>query len=156
MSFAGFPHDPKVHFQERPTSVPVFANRKKFGEDFCFYKKRQKEKLCLFCSKLSETAHIPSSESGAAKLVFWELHSASQHRTTTALNRVCEPLCFISIYFSWLFFGSVNTQKCFPYKLMETVSLLYTVSAYEMLHRNAVLSNSGGNVYLIIKLKEKE
>ena len=40
-------HYTPLHFYERPTLVPVFTNRKKFEEDFCFYEKRWKAKIAL-------------------------------------------------------------------------------------------------------------
>ena len=41
----------------------------------------------------------PSSKSGPAELLPQELHSASQHLASIALNCVYEHLGFISIYF---------------------------------------------------------
>lgn len=91
----------------------------------------------LFCL---EAARALSSYSSAAKLLPWELHSASQHQAATALNCVSEHLCFISIYFGTLFFGSEDAQKIFPYKSMVIASLLPIILAHKMFHRNALLS----------------
>ncbi|EPY77239.1 hypothetical protein CB1_001284010 [Camelus ferus] len=47
---------------------------------------------CLEWRAIIEAAHIPSSKSGTAKLLPWELHSASQHQATIALNYVSRPI----------------------------------------------------------------
>ena len=68
-----------LHFYERTTLVSVFVNPKKSEEDFCFYEKRRKAKTALFALQraIIKAVCTPSSESGPAKLLPWELHSAS-------------------------------------------------------------------------------
>ena len=46
------------------------------------------------------------------------------------------------------FWGIRMLKKGFPYKLMVPASLLYTISAYERFHRNALLSGMGANLAL--------
>lgn len=54
---------------------------------------------CLFCSKPPEVAHPPPAV-GVAPPSSFPRHSASQHQAAAvALNRVCELLCCLSIYF---------------------------------------------------------
>lgn len=65
--------------------------------------------------------------SDTTKLVPKELHFASQHLVTIALNCVCEQLCFISISFIHLLAR---------YVLMQLLLLLHTVLAYKSFHRN--------------------
>ena len=66
-------------------------------------KKKVKSKNNIQCFVLQqailEAAGNPSSESGTTKLLPQELHSASQHQATIALNCACEHLYFILIYF---------------------------------------------------------
>ena len=72
----------------------------------------------------------------------------TQHQTTITLNSVCERLCLISTYLGRLFFESENAQRLSPYKLMVIVSsLCLCISAYKRFHRNALLLDSGGNLY---------
>ena len=52
-----------------------------------------------FVASVIEAAHSLSSASGAAKLLPWELHSASQHQAIITLNCIHEHLCLILIYF---------------------------------------------------------
>ena len=83
--------------------VPVFSTQKKSEDIFTFTKKKKrwkaKTKLTVFQPDVTEAARIQSSGSGTTKLLPWELHSASQHQDTIALNCVCELLCFNSAYF---------------------------------------------------------
>lgn len=52
-------HGMLLHFDERPTIEPIFANQKKCEEDFRFYKKRRKVKI-VFSVCLAES-HYSSS-----------------------------------------------------------------------------------------------
>lgn len=92
-----------LHFYERPTSVCVFVNWQKSKEEFFFYKRRRKMQTAFgicFAVSLLEMQHSPwTARVAPFKLLTRELHLASQHQTATALNCVCEHLCFILIYF---------------------------------------------------------
>lgn len=78
---------------------------------------------------------------GTAKLLPKELHWASPHQASRALNYVCNHLCFVSVYFGhflyrWVLryqkslrkviFSIWKCSKLSPYKLMVTaLSILY-------------------------------
>lgn len=52
LAYIGIFHFPKVHFTpiylyERPTLILIFANQKKFKEDFCFHKERGRVKIAF-------------------------------------------------------------------------------------------------------------
>ena len=83
---------------ERPTLALVSANRKKFKEDFHFDEKKVKnensvQRFIVKRSYYRGSIH-PSSESGTAKLLPGELHSASEHQVTRALQ--CVSICALS------------------------------------------------------------
>lgn len=86
----------------RPTLVPVFNNRKKSKEDFHFYKNKWKAQkafsICLAVSPYRGSTYLEQRE-WPYQLLLRELHSISAS-SATAVNSVCEHLCFISsIYF---------------------------------------------------------
>ena len=68
---------------------------------FTFMRKAEKLKVSSICFVASwrEVGIIMSRQSGTAKILSQELHQASQHQATIALNCVCEQLCFIPTYF---------------------------------------------------------
>lgn len=68
---------------------------------------------------------------------------------------VCVDLgfTFYSVSFYWLFIRSRNTQNVLPYKLMVVACSLYAIFAYERFHRNALLFDSGGNLYIVLQLE---
>lgn len=74
-------------FHERPTLLPVFANRKK-SEDFHFYGKIESEiAFSVFFSKPFYRGSVhQSNESGPTKLLSWEPHSPSQHQAICTLS----------------------------------------------------------------------
>lgn len=57
-----------VHFYERPTFVPGFANRKKSKKKTKKGKRENSPSIC-FAAAIVEAAHIPSSERGPTKLL---------------------------------------------------------------------------------------
>lgn len=121
---------------------------------FTFTEKKVKSKNSvprLFPGELLQRQWAPGTARVAppSELLPRDLHSARQHQAATALNCVCEYLCFISIYFVKLFFGCRNAQKNSPHKLMLIVSSLYAISSYEKCPRNTLLSYIGGNLYKV-------
>lgn len=132
MNTTGIPHFQKtrvtsLHFYEKPTLVPDFTNRKK-SRGFSLSGKKEKSEnsiLRLFQSQPSPRQPGPQQQERPGKLPPPELHLASQHQVSTALNCVCEHRCFISIYFvskmcpkesekpERLFWGSENTENIF-------------------------------------------
>ena len=89
------------HFGQKPASVPVLANQKN-SEDFCFYKKRLKEKITFsvhFAAIHLEAGCTTPLHPQQGRASSRKPHAESLHQSTTALNCVCEPLCFILIYF---------------------------------------------------------
>lgn len=103
--------------------------------------------------------------SSATKFLLWELHSASQQQAARALSCVCEHLGFVWVYsvhplvrcvlwyLNSLKEGILEVWECskfFPYKLMATVSLLYTILTYKSFQSNALFSDSRGHVRSII------
>lgn len=81
-----------VHFYERPTFVPGFANRKKSK------KKRENSPSICFAAAIVEAAHIPSSERGPTKLLSGN-HTQHQAPEVWAVS---EHLGSISIYSVYL------------------------------------------------------
>lgn len=107
-------------------------------------KKGKKGKWCSAFAlhwAITEAAHTQSSMNGTAKLLPKELHWASPHQASRALNYVCNHLCFVSVYFvhflyRWVLryqkslrkviFSIWKCSKLSPYKLMVTaLSILY-------------------------------
>lgn len=124
-------------FHERPTLLPVFANRKK-SEDFHFYGKIKSEiAFSVFFSKPFYRGSVhQSNESGPHQAPFLG---------TTLTFLAPSHLHFILIYFVHplatcvlmyqkslredIFWGSGNVQHFFPYKLMVNISSLYAILA---------------------------
>lgn len=107
---------------------------------FTFMKKGKKGKWCsTFASHstITEATCTQSSMNGTAKLLPKELHWASKHQASRALNYVCNHLCSVSVYFvhllaRWVLryqkslrtviFSTWKCSKLFPYKLTVTAS----------------------------------
>lgn len=49
------------------------------------------------------------------------------------------------------YFWDLGMLKFFPYKLTVIASLLYTISAYERYHRNALLLDGRGDLHSVNK-----
>lgn len=104
MLFIGIPQFLKVHFiksphfHERSTLVHVFANQRKYKEDFSFYKKRRKVKIVFsddFAASSYRGSEHPSRESGPPS----SSGNHTQHLSIRlpSLWTVCEHLCFTLI-----------------------------------------------------------
>ena len=80
-------------------------------------------------------AHTQSGENGTTQLLLLKTCSASQHRAAIALNRVCEHLCFISVYFVYLLGRRVLEELLLhftPLQLMKGfIGMLYFQTAKE-------------------------
>jgi len=131
-------------FYERPTSVTVFANWKKYEEDFSFYEKRWN--VIIVINICFAASCYRGSQSGPSNLLPWEPQWASQPPATRVQSSAQRHTYFISIYFVHLLARCVlryqkilkkfislvwECSKFFSYKLMIIASLLYTISAYE-------------------------
>lgn len=86
----------------RKTLVPVFANRKTFEEDFCFYEKKRKVKIaisiCFAASCFTNSTH-PEQEEWHHQAPSLGIALSISPSNPIDLNCVCEHLCFISTYF---------------------------------------------------------
>lgn len=120
----------------------LFSASEKFEDDFHFDKEEVKSKnsiLRSFCSKpVTEAAHTQRRENGPAKFLPRELHSTSQHEAALALNSVCVHLFYLD-----LFCASLTKIS-----LKVIASSLEAVLAYKRFRRNALILDSGGNLYL--------
>ena len=127
-----------LHFYERPTLVPVFANRKNSTEIFTSMKARKGKNNVqhLFCNEQLWRQHVPRVARGT--------HHAPSLGATLSVSasschsfELCEHLCFILIRSVHLWarcvlryqkrlreviFGVWECSKFFPYKLMVTAS----------------------------------
>lgn len=83
-------HVMPLRFYERPTLVPVFANRKKSEEDFRFYEKRQKVNTAFGVCFVVRGA-LPSPFPGN--------HAQHLSLKPPELWTVSVSICCISIYF---------------------------------------------------------
>lgn len=77
--------------ERNPTSIFTFTKKEGVETKIAF--------SAGFEASVVEAAHVPSSESRAAKLLPQEPHSASRHQAGRALNCVFEYLGFTSISF---------------------------------------------------------
>lgn len=119
-----------LHFYKRPVLVPVFNNRKKPKEDFCFREERRKQKIAYsicFQGAIIEAASILSVKSGTTEVLPWELHSKPQHHVSIPVNCACEHLCLILNYS-----GAPISKMC-P---KVVASSLYIIWTYERFHRS--------------------
>lgn len=149
LSFISSPRFSEAHVTPplllRKTSLgPVFPELKEIQRGLLLLWKKAKSTNSIqrpFCRKAEEAAPT-SALSGATKLFPRELHAASQHQATRALNGTCERLCFIQIYCAHLLAkGILRYQKflrevifcvrecshIFPCKLIVMASSLYTI-----------------------------
>lgn len=118
---------------------PTKRNSKRI---FAFMKKCERRENSIqhsFCSKTFRGSVHPKQQK-------WPILSISASRRHS-FELGPWAFGFISTYARRLFLGSGNAQKLFPYKLMVTASWLYAISAYKMFHSNALLLDSGGNLY---------
>ena len=138
-----------LHFYRLPTFVYIFANGKKSKEDFGFYKKWRKAKTAItvcfavscyrgsMCPKWEWHRQAPSPET-TLSISAWSCHSF-------------ELYLWDSVPYCNLFYASIS--KMCPKVI---AFLLYTISAYEKFNRNALLLDSGGNLYSkILDLRDK-
>lgn len=151
----GQPGFAEPRFWKRGTTIPRFQKSMlrhlaltknlpqclKNSKDFHLYEKRQKVKIA-FGIHFAAGCYRDSGTPRAAK---WYCPSPSpkhtQHLSHQTLNCVCEHQGFILIYFAHLFSkmcpkisekpnrGVWEHSKNFPYKLMVTASLRYSISA---------------------------
>lgn len=130
VSYQMLPKKPVLYLLQLPPWIPMFRHLNLFskvrftplgfygklimvGSACCQLKEiprgfsllRKTAKSDWFVANTYRSRCPPSRESGTTKLLLWELHSASQHPLTIALNCVCEHLCFIH-------FGSFCASSC--------------------------------------------
>lgn len=129
-----------LHFYERPTLAPVFANGKQSEEYFCFYQppplkgekwKQSSHLLCrsiLYPEQQERPCQAPSP--GTTPMI-----SAPSHQN-------CELCLRASVFYLDLFCASLS-EMC-P---KVTASFLYAVSAYNRFHRKSLVWRSGRNLY---------
>ena len=140
--YTGMPYFSEVHFMtlcfyERPTLVPVFANWKKFNEDFCFLEKGWKAKIAFsICFAVSHCR-----DSGCCKQWEWHFQAPSLDTTLGISASSCRSyeLCqWTPVLYLNLFCASIG-MMC-P-KVIS--SLLYAMLAYEHFHRSILLLDGG-------------
>ena len=121
----------------------IFANQKKSKKNFCFNNNNNKKAKsensiqCLFCSEPLKRQRALWAARVAPQAPSQGNSAAPQHRAARALTCVCEYPLYLNLFCAFI-------KKLCPKVIAFS---LYTILAYKMFHRNALLSDSGENLY---------
>lgn len=132
-----------IGFYERSILVPFFANQRKSKKNFCFNNSNNKKAKSensiqhSFCNEPLRRQRAPWGARVAPQAPSQGNSVASQRWATRALTCVCEYPLYLNLFCAF-------TKKMCPKVIAFS---LYAILAYKIFHRNALLSDSGENLY---------